>query len=151
MVPEAIIKGPRAWTSAGQLAKRFGAAAINQYKRAGLITCWDHDRAGRKLRAPAWTLTDKGAHAYGVKVTEVPNANGLGVPFWSAGLDEHGRRKRGVRMATPRMIPEARGACKGQVVVDEEGKPLMVLGAEVRTDPRMGNHKVGKRHRQNGR
>jgi hypothetical protein len=141
MVPEAIIRGPRAWTSAGQLAKRFGAAAINQCKRAGLIECWMYDRAGRKLRAPAWTLTDKGAHAYGVRVTEVPNATGLGVPFWASGLDEHGRRKRGVRMATPRMIPEAKAACKGAVVVDEEGKPLVVLGAPVRLDPRLSQNR----------
>jgi hypothetical protein len=145
MVPEAIIRGPRAWTSAGQLAKRFGAAAINQYKRAGLIECWMYDRAGRKLRAPAWTLTDKGAHAYGVRVTEVPNANGLGVPFWSAGLDENGRRKKGIRLCTPKIIPERAVACKGAVVV-VDGEPLVVLGAEVRLDPKLG--KAGSVHKR---
>ncbi len=139
MVVETIIKGPRAWTSAGQLAKRYGAAAINQYKRAGLIECWQYDRSGRRLRAPAWTLTDKGAHAYGVRVVETPSATGVGIPYWSSGEDEPGQRRKGLRLATPRPIPEARpSAVKGAVVVDGEGKPLVVLGVHARVDPRLG-------------
>jgi hypothetical protein len=150
MVVETIIKGERAWTTAGKLVKRYGMPAIKECERAGLIECWQYDRAGKRLRAPAWTLTDKGAHAYNVRVTEIPNeATGLGVPFWSDGFDLDGRPRRAVRLSTPRAMPEARASAKGAVVRGDDGEPLVLLGVHARVDPRLGR-KAGKsaqRHR----
>ncbi len=141
-VIETIIRGPRAWTSAGQLAKRHGGATINECKRAGLIECWMYDRAGRRLRAPAWTLTDKGAHAYGVRVVETPSATGVGIPYWSSGEDEPGQRRKGLRLSTPRLVPARPTAVKGAVVTREDGQPLKILGVEARLDPKLGG--IGK-------
>ncbi len=134
-----IIRAPRAWTSAGRLVKKFGAAAIRQAAQQGKIKIWAYDRRGRRLRAPAYTLSAGVAWKLKVTITEVPNRLGMGTPFWSSGQDEHGRPRRPVRLSTPRPIPDpkADGSAKGSVVKDPDGKPLVVLGVEARADPRL--------------
>jgi hypothetical protein len=146
-VIQAILVGKRAWTSAAQLRNRFGAPALAELAAAGKIVGWDTDPAGKKLRAPSWTLTPWYASSLGVSIAETPDPLGCGVPYWTAGDVAEFRRRIG--LGAPRLRPGP--TPKARVARSESGEVIMLWGMGIPVDPRLGPKGRPGRRRAAGR
>lgn len=75
----AIVTGPRAWTSAKKLRRRFGEATIKDLEEKGWLEPWLLDSQGRPLVRESVTLSPWGAYTLGVEIEE---RVGSEIPYW---------------------------------------------------------------------